>query len=139
MLTELPEPKLREATTAGEITDCRDLIQDNIDYELLTQERPEDTELIDEMVELMTETVCSKRKSIRVAGESIPSDIVRSRLLKLNGDHIRFALDCMRENTTKIKNIRQYLLTVLFNAPTTISSYYSARVNHDLYGTDCSA
>lgn len=139
MPTEPPESRRKESTTAGEISDCRDFIQDNIDYELLTQERPEDTELIDEMVELMTETVCSKRKSIRVSGESIPSDIVRSRLLKLNGNHIRFALDCMRENTTKIKNIRQYLLTVLFNAPTTISSYYSARVNHDLYGTDYSA
>lgn len=133
------EAKRGESISAKEMSDCRSLIQQNIDYELLTQERPEDTEPIDEMVELMTETVCSKRKSIRVAGESIPSDIVRSRLLKLNGDHIRFALDCMRENTTKIKNIRQYLLTVLFNAPVTISSYYSARVNHDLYGTDCSA
>lgn len=133
------EAKRGESISTKEMSDCRSLIQQNIDYELLTQERPEDTELIDEMVELMTETVCSKRKSIRVAGESIPSDIVRSRLLKLNGDHIRFALDCMRENTTKIKNIRQYLLTVLFNTPTTISSYYSARVNHDLYGTDYSA
>lgn len=87
----------------------------------------------------MTETVCSKRRTLRIAGDTYSAEVVRSRLLKLNGDHIRFALDCMRENTTKIKNIRQYLLTVLFNAPVTISSYYSARVNHDLYGTDCSA
>lgn len=130
--TDHEEPKRRETTSEQEMREYRSIIQENIDYDSMTDERPDSVELIDEVVELMTETVCSKRKTIRVAGESLPAAMVRSRFLKLNGDHIRFVLDCMQENTTKIRNIRQYLLTVLFNAPSTIGSYYSAKVNHDL-------
>ena len=108
------------------------MIQENIGYDALLAERPADQEMIDEIVELMTETVCSRRAYLRISGDSYPAAVVRSRFLKLEGEHIRFVLDCMQENTTKVRNIRQYLLAVLFNAPTTISSYYSARVNHDM-------
>ena len=89
--------------------------------------------LLDEMVELMVETVCSNRESIRVCGNDLPQAVVKSRLLKLDGDHIRFVFDCLRDNTTQIRNIRQYLLATLYNAPATMESYYAAQVNHDLY------
>lgn len=135
MPPELLEQKRKEMSDMEEIADCRCLIQQNVDYDLLIGERMEDSDLIDEMVELMTETMCSKQRSIRVAGNLFPASVVQSRIMKLTADHIRFALDCMRENTTKIKNIKQYLLTVLFNAPATINNYYSSRVNYDLYST----
>ena len=80
------------------------------------------------------EVVCAKRKSTRIAGSDFPHEVVRSRFLKLNSDHVQFAMECMKQNTTKIRNIKQYLLTVLYNAPTTISNYYSALVNYDMYG-----
>ena len=80
----------------------------------------------------MLEVVCSKRKVTRVASTDFPHEVVRSRFLKLNSEHIQFVLKCMKENTTKVRNIKQYLLMVLFNAPTTISNYYTALVNHDL-------
>lgn len=82
----------------------------------------------------MLEVVCAKRKYTRVAGTDFPHEVVRSRFLKLTNEHIQFVLSCMKENTTKVRNIKQYLLTVLYNAPTTISNYYTALVNHDLYG-----
>ena len=83
---------------------------------------------------IMVETVCAKRKFTRVAGSDFPHEVVKSRLLKLNCDHVRFVMDCMRQNTTKIRNIKQYLLAALFNAPTTMSNYYTSLVNHDMYG-----
>ncbi len=128
-----PEPKRREPKS-GEMETYREIIRENIGYEILLQDYPRDRERIDEVVELLAETVCSSRRSIRVGGNDYPAEVVKSRFLKLNCEHIRFVFDCMRENTTKIRNIRQYLLTTLFNAPVTIGNYYSARVNHDLYG-----
>ena len=80
------------------------------------------------------QTVCTARKTIRIAGDDYPAELVKSKFLKLNSSHIEFVLDCMRENTTKVRNIKQYLKAVLFNAPSTIDSYYTALVNHDLYG-----
>jgi hypothetical protein len=82
----------------------------------------------------MVETVCATKKTIRVAGNDFPAEVVKSRLLKLDSTHIEFVFDCLKENTTKIHNIRQYLLAVLFNAPNTIDSYYTALVNHDMNG-----
>ena len=76
-----------------------------------------------------------RRSAPGAGGSDFPHEIVKSRLLKLNGEHIRFVMDCMKENTTKIRNIKQYLLTALFNAPTTIGNYYSSLVNHDMYGS----
>lgn len=110
----------------------REYIKDNISYELLLQEHPYDTDRVEEILELIIETVCSTKKSIRVAGEDFPADVVRARFLKLDAEHIRFVLDCLSENTTKIRNIKQYLLTTLYNAPATIGNYYSALVQHDM-------
>lgn len=80
------------------------------------------------------EAVCSKKENLRVAGNDFPQTAVKSRLLKLNAEHIRFVFDCLRENATQVRNMKQYLLTVLYNAPATIESYCAAQVNHDLYG-----
>ena len=127
-----PEPKRTEPSPAERVEDYRALIRDNIQYPLLAAQNPEDTDLLDEIVELMTETVCARRKTTRVCGSDFPAEVVKSRLLKLDAEHIRFVLKCLRENTSKIKNIKQYLLATLYNAPVTISSYYSALVSHDL-------
>ncbi len=75
-----------------------------------------------------------QRKTTRIAGSDFPHEIVRSRFLKLDNSHIEFVMDCLQKNTTEIRNMKQYLLTVLFNAPTTISNHYTSQVNHDLYG-----
>ena len=127
---ESPEAKRSESNS--EYQEYRDLICENIEYENLKQQHPCDSDSIDEILELILEVVCAKRKITRVVGTNFPHEVVRSRFLKLNSDHIQFVLKCVKENTTKVRNIKQYLLTVLFNAPTTISNYYTALVNHDL-------
>ena len=83
-------------------------------------------------MELLVETVCTARKTIRVAGDDYPAELVKAKLLKLNSGHIEFVMDCMRQNTTKIRNIKKYLLAVLFNAPSTMGSHYTALVAHDM-------
>ena len=128
-----PEANRRETDT-DQIELYRDLIKENISYEILRQDMPYDCDRLDEIVELMVETVCSTRKQIRVSGGDYPAQVVKSRLLKLDSEHIRFVFDCLKQNTTRVRNIRQYLLAVLFNAPTTIGNYYSALVNHDMHG-----
>ncbi len=85
---------------------------------------------VDEIVDLILETVCSARKTLRVAGDDYPAELVKAKFMKLDSEHIRFVLDCMRENTTRIRNIRQYLRAALFNAPSTI--YYTSLVSHDM-------
>lgn len=128
-----PEANRRETDT-DQMELYRDLIKENISYEILRQDMPYDCDRLDEIVELMVETVCSTRKQIRVSGSDYPAQVVKSRLLKLDSEHIRFVFDCLKQNTTRVRNIRQYLLAVLFNAPTTIWNYYSALVNHDMHG-----
>ena len=130
-----PEPKRREPSTIEKIMDYRELILENIEYDILRERNPYGLETLDEIVELILEVVTATRKNTRIAGSDFPHEVVRSRFLKLNAEHIQFALDGMKQNTTKIRNIKQYLLTVLYNAPTTISSYYSALVNHDMNGS----
>lgn len=83
----------------------------------------------------MLEAVCTRRPSVRIAGDDIPAAVVKSRFLKLESSHIEYVFECMDKNTTAIANIRTYVLTALYNAPTTIDSYYRAAVNHDLYNT----
>ena len=118
----------------NEIEQYRALIEENIDYDILLEEMPYEQERLEEIVGLMTDTVCFSRSHIRVAGSDFPAELVKSRLLKLNAEHIRFVFDCLKKNTTEIRNIRQYLLTALYNAPVSINSHYAAQVNHDLYG-----
>ena len=124
----------RKDTKLENMGKYRKFIKDNIEYDALRHDFPYDHDRLDEIVELLVETVCSGKKYIRVSGEDYPAEVVRTRLLKLNSEHIRFVFDCLKENTTRIRNIRQYLLATLYNAPTTIGNYYSALVNHDMYG-----
>ena len=127
-----PERKGRDAMSLAEMESYRDLILENIEYDYLRQEVDPYQENLDEIVELMVETVCAKRQTTRIAGSDFPHEVVRSRFLKLDSEHIRFVMDCMQKNSSEIRNMKQYLLTVLFNAPTTISNYYTAQVNHDM-------
>ena len=110
----------------------RALILENIEYDVLSQNVQLDKDRLDELVELMVDTVCSNREMIRIAGDDYPAELVKSKFMKLDGEHIRFVLDCMRENTTKIRNIKQYLKAALFNAPSTIGNYYTSLVAHDM-------
>ena len=113
----------------------RELILENIEYDCLIQNHRLDRDRLDELVELMVDTVCSNREMIRIAGDDYPAEVVNSRFLKLNSSHIEYVLDRMRENTTYVRNIKKYLLAALYNAPATIDSYYASLVNHDLYGS----
>ena len=128
--TETPVQKRTEAKETFE--SYRELILENIDYDVLAGDPCVDREQLDEIVALVQETVCSTRSRIRVAGNDYPAEVVRSKLLKLNSEHIRFVMDCLKQNTTRIRNIRQYLLAMLFNAPSTMNSYYTALVAHDM-------
>lgn len=113
----------------------RELILENIEYDILVQNERLDRDRLDELVELMVDTVCSHREMIRIAGDDYPAEVVKSRFLKLNSSHIEYVLDRMRENTTYVRNIKKYLLAALYNAPATIDSYYTSLVSHDMYGS----
>ena len=115
-----------------EMDGYRERIRENIGYGLLLLERPYDAEEIDGYVELMAETCASRREYIRVNGEDVPIGLVRKRFLKLDGEHIRYVMDSLRQNTTQVVNIRAYTLAALYNAPVTISQYYTAQVSHDM-------
>ena len=125
-----PERKGTEAADAYSVYE--EIIKDNIDYHILKQDMKFDSDRLDEIVDLMLETVCTARKRVRIAGDDYPAELVKSKFMKLDGEHIRFVLDCMRENTTKIRNIKQYLKAALFNAPSTIGNYYTSLVAHDM-------
>ena len=105
---------------------------ENIEYDILVQNERLDRDRLDELVELMVDTVCSHREMIRIAGDDYPAEVVKSRFLKLNSSHIEYVLDRMRENTTYVRNIKKYLLAALYNAPATIDSYYTSLVSHDM-------
>ena len=126
------ERKRKEAATQSAVELYREIIKENIEYEHLLRYSKIDPEELNGIVELLVETVCTARKTIRVSGDDYPAELVKSKLLKLNSSHIEFVMDCMRENTTKIRNIKKYLLAVLFNAPSTMGSYYTALVAHDM-------
>ena len=128
-----PERKGRDAMSMEEMQNYRELILDNIEYDHLCREFATYREDLDEIVELIVETVCARRKTTRIAGADFPHEVVRSRFLKLDSSHIEFVMECLHNNTTEVRNMKQYLLTVLFNAPTTMSNHYTAQVNHDMY------
>ena len=108
------------------------IIRENICYDDLLIAHAEDRELIDGITDLILETVVGTRDEILIASSRYPAEVVRSRFLKLNFFHIEYVLHCLKQNTTKVKNIRKYLLATLFNAPSTMDGYYQAEVNHDM-------
>jgi hypothetical protein len=121
-----------EAKSMSAIEIYRDIILDNIEYPFMLERYPYDHDSIDGIVDLMLETVCTARKTIRIAGDDYPAELVKSKFLKLTSTHIEFVMDCMKNNTTEIRSIKKYLLAVLFNAPSTIDPYYTALVAHDM-------
>ena len=112
----------------------RELILENIEYDYLCRDDRLDRDMLNELVELMVDTVCSRRETIRIAGDDYPAEVVKSRFMKLDSSHVQYVMDCMKDNTTYVRNIKKYLLAALYNAPTTINSYYSSLVQHDMYG-----
>lgn len=110
----------------------RQIICDNIEYDILCQSyKPESVE---ELVELMLDAICTTKKYLHINGEAMPAQVVKNRLLKVGYEHIQYVFFSLSKNTTKVKNIRQYMLTVLYNAPVTINQFYDAEVRHDMYG-----
>lgn len=130
------EPKAPERENGMDRMDSmeayRRLIKENIEYDCLLEQYGR--ERMDEILELMLEAVCLPKTHVRIGGEDFPAEVVKSRFLKLNSTHIQYVFECIDKNTTKVRNIKSYLLTTLYNAPTTIDHYYRAEVNHDLYG-----
>lgn len=122
----------RDKMGYDEMDAYREIIKENIEYDILTVKLKPDIAMLDEIVDLLTETVCTKKESVIIAGDVYPAAVVKSKLLKLNSEHIEYVIDCMHTNTTDIRNIKKYLLAALFNAPSTIDSYYTSKVNHDM-------
>ncbi len=123
---------INPSITADEIDTMTQQIKENIDYDILKEKYTDG--MLDELVSVMAETICGNFKTVRIGGNDFAREVVKSQLLKINSEHIEYVLDCIKKNTTKIKNIKAYMLTCIYNAPQTISSYYTAEVNHDLYG-----
>lgn len=112
----------------------REIVYGNIEYDILREDNTVNRDQLDEIAELIVDTVCSARKTIRIAGDDYPAEVVKSRFLKLDSSHVQYVIDCMKNNTTYVRNIKKYLLAALYNAPATINNYYSSLVQHDLYG-----
>ena len=112
----------------------REIILENIEYEYLVQDSHIDRDQLDEIAELIVDTVCSARKTIRIAGDDYPAEVVKARFMKLDSSHVQYVMGCMSENTTYVRNIKKYLLAALYNAPSTINNYFSSLVQHDMYG-----
>ena len=107
---------------------------EQLEYEILKTRHPYDIDILEEILELIVDTVCTNRKMIRIASDDKPEEVVKSRFMKLNSEHISFVLDCLKENTTNVRNMRQYLLAAIYNAPLTIGCYYDSKVRHDMSG-----
>ena len=113
----------------------REVIKENIEYDIMKDNFPYDRERLDEIVELMSETLASKKATFCIAGDTYPASTVKFKLLRINSMHIQYVFECLDKNTTEVRNIKKYLLATLFNAPSTMGSYYKAQVNHDMYGS----
>ena len=127
-----PQQRRSESDSIDTIDTYHQIIHENIGYDVLCQRY--DIERMNEIVELLLEVVTSSRPFIRIAKDDLPTAVVKSRLLKVDSSHVEYVFECFDRNTTKVRNIKSYLLTALYNAPATIDSYYRAEVNHNLYG-----
>lgn len=122
------------ASDLMDVDGLRQTVKENIDYDILLQDRRYDRDRLDEIVEIIVETLCSTKPTICISGDDFPAELVKEKFLKLDSQHIDYVFECLDKNTTYVRNIKKYLLATLFNAPSTIGSYYSVLVNHDLYG-----
>ena len=123
-----------EAADVMGYDEARETVKENIEYGILSERYP--VERLDEIVDIASEALCSKRSTFSLGKDTYPYALVKDRLLRLDGSHIEYILDCIDGNTTDIRNIKPYLLKTLINAPATMDSYYRTKVNHDLYGGD---
>ncbi len=136
--SEKPEQKTDRIDVMDRIDDVNayiELIKENIEYEHhMKYDEPQDKELYEELFEVICEVVCVKRKTVRIAGEDYPYELVKSKYLKLNSGHLLYVIGCMKDTATKINNIKAYMVTALYNAPSTMNHYYQQEVQHDMYG-----
>lgn len=132
------EQAVQVSDTIGEMDEVSayiEIIKENIEYEhLMANAQWQDKALYDELFEVICEVVCVKRKTIRIAGEDYPYELVKSKFLKLDSTHLQYVISCMQNTTTKVGNIKAYMITSLYNAPNTIHHYYQQEVQHDMYG-----
>ncbi|MCR5303281.1 MAG: replication initiator protein A [Lachnospiraceae bacterium] len=118
-----------------ESTAYMNIIKENIDYDIMMSDKSwMDRGMYEDLYNIICDVVCVPRDTIRIGGEEYPYQLVKSKYLKLNSSHLQYVIGCLRNNTTKVNNIKAYLITALYNAPNTMDSYYNAEVNHDLYG-----
>ena len=115
-----------------ERTSYRNYLNSQLDIEIMYERYPYDRETLDAIMNLMLDVVCSKRRTIRIAGDDKPVNVVKSQFLKINSMHLEYVMDCMKKNPAKVRNIKQYLLAAIYNAPLTMQSYYQAWVNNDM-------
>ena len=115
-----------------ERTSYRNYLNSQLDMEIMYERYPYDRETLDAIMDLMLDVVCSKRRTIRIAGDDKPVSVVKSQFLKINSMHLEYVMDCMKKNPAKVRNIKQYLLAAIYNAPLTMQSYYQAWVNNDM-------
>jgi len=127
-----PAGRPRSRMRMDEMDRYRELIKENIDFDLLVDAHPSDEETLEGYVEMMVEVCCSRKDYIRISGEDVATGVVKGQFLKLNRDHIDYVLTCMNNNPTLIRNIKAYTLAALYNAPNTIGQYYASLVSHDM-------
>ena len=132
--TENPIHSGWDADGMTEYERYREWFRTELETDILTLDHPTEKETLDGILDILAETCSSRKKEIRIAGDDMPKEVVKGRLMKLNSLHIQYVLDCLHENTSEVRNMKQYLLAALFNAPATISPYYQNRVNHDFHG-----
>ncbi len=141
--THESNPSIKEAPPIWEVPDpapmdvmgydeARERVTQNIDYDIMCERYPQ--ERLDEILDIASEALCTRRSTFTLGKDVYPYSLVRDRLLRLNASHIQYILDCIDSNTTEIRNIKPYLLKTLVNAPATMESYYTTKVNHDLHG-----
>ena len=128
-----PQSKMRyDEIGCDSIEEVKEIVLENLEYEFIKQSH--NRERLDEIVEIMVETLCSSKPIINISGDEYPAQLVKEKLLRINSMHISYVFECLDKTTTYIRNIKRYLLATLFNAPSTIDNYYTSLVNHDLYG-----
>ena len=125
-------PQMGNDAMRASYTAYRNYFMKHLEMDALLNDRQSDKEMADGIIDILVETCCSTRPTVWVSGTEIPTEVVRGKLMKLSMEHIEYVIHCFNENTTKVRNIRQYLLAALYNAPTTISPFYRAWVNHDM-------
>ena len=132
--TENPILSGWDADGMSEYERYKEWFRTELELDILALDHPTEKETLDGILDILAETCSTNRRMIRIAGDDKPKEVVKGRLMKLDSLHIQYVLDCLQENTSEVKNIKQYLLTTLFNAPVTISPYYQNKVNHDMRG-----